>query len=491
MCHECSEKAKHFRKDGALRQVKSRKNQNCFKLFHNSKKYGPIFICVCCHQKHFETNVKVLPDDFEDALEIKFPGLYHKSIHDEDNYLETIKVDKDGLNSAYNYICHTCKRHLNKGVVPPMSYKNGLELYDIDKHGNDLKLKEVEVCLVAQNAIFQKIYLLPRSRWSAIKDKIVNVPIPLETVEQTAKSLPKTPKEARLIPVKFKRKLSYKNTHKEEFVNPDKIVQALKIFRTLGHKYYTDISIDENYNERCQNEDPEGHSVFVDQTVLSNSESDQGEDDSDKESVVDAEQQEEIKKRTEEEEIAELTAKENQEDEEYYRKNDPIRKFQFDYNNTLCLTESNPGAFVNIENTTEPETIKTTEAGNDSENNTTAPSDSDENSEVTKKSKDNADMSLSFAPGEGQIPTNILKETDWDIKTWPHLFPDGNYGLYHERERKLTNLQYFQQRILNHDLRFANNPSYVYGAVQYVEKQQLERNVNISFLRGKSSKYSD
>ena len=102
------------------------------------------------------------------------------------------------------------------------------------------------------------------------------------------------------------------------------------------------------------------------------------------------------------------------------------------------------------------------------------------------------DDEFSFAPGEGQIPIDILKEDNWDIKTWPHLHPNGLYGLHHPgRETKLTNLQYFQQRILNWDNRFSKNPSFVYAAVQFIEKQQLNRNVNISFMRGKKTKNID
>ena len=31
----------------------------------------------------------------------------------------------------------------------------------------------------------------------------------------------------------------------------------------------------------------------------------------------------------------------------------------------------------------------------------------------------------SFAPGEGKIPTKILKEKNWDINSFPHLLLSG------------------------------------------------------------------
>ena len=45
-------------------------------------------------------------------------------------------------------------------------------------------------------------------------------------------------------------------------------------------------------------------------------------------------------------------------------------------------------------------------------------------------------------------------------------------------------LQYFEQRILNKDSRFARSPDYVFAAFAAVERQRLDSNVGISFKRG-------
>ena len=117
-----------------------------------------------------------------------------------------------GRGKAENYMCNTCRKYVEKGKLPPMSYNNGLEMYDWNKYNEKefLDLNEVAVCLIALNNIFQKICLLPKSRWSAIKDKLINVPIPENIVQQTIDILPKLPTKAGLIPVKLKRKKSYK-----------------------------------------------------------------------------------------------------------------------------------------------------------------------------------------------------------------------------------------------------------------------------------------
>ena len=80
---------------------------------------------------------------------------------------------------------------------------------------------------------------------------------------------------------------------------------------------------------------------------------------------------------------------------------------------------------------------------------------------------------------------------DWDIKSFPCLHPDGNGSLQSERPVKLSDQEYFTQRILNKDTRFAKNPAYIFAAIAYLEKKQMERNRGISFIRGKSVKEKD
>ena len=92
---------------------------------------------------------------------------------------------------------------------------------------------------------------------------------------------------------------------------------------------------------------------------------------------------------------------------------------------------------------------------------------------------------LSFAPGEGKVPINFLEDEHWDIKSWPTLHPDGMFGLNHRRSTKLTTQDYFQQRILNMDQRFANTPGFVFAAMSHVEANRLKSNANLCGYRGK------
>ena len=55
---------------------------------------------------------------------------------------------------------------------------------------------------------------------------------------------------------------------------------------------------------------------------------------------------------------------------------------------------------------------------------------------------------ISVALGEGQIPSNILTEPDWDVKTFHYLFLDGNFRPHHQHEQKLSPIQYLNKECL-------------------------------------------
>ena len=100
-----------------------------------------------------------------------------------------------------------------------------------------------------KNLLFAKIYQLPKSRWTALTDKMINVPITNDDVKNTVALLPRTPKEAQLVGISLKRKLEYKNAHTSQLVNPSKIKKMLALLTASGNPYYQfDIYVE---NLRC------------------------------------------------------------------------------------------------------------------------------------------------------------------------------------------------------------------------------------------------
>ena len=190
--------------------------------FKDATLYNAIFICTCCHQRMFKSNVRIFTTELENQINTREPGLTEKCIEKP-----TILTKINGQGSCY--ICHTCVRHMKNQKMPPMSTKNNLALTESDRFIKDqnLELTELEGALIAKNIIFQKIFQLPKSRWTALKDRVVNVPINDDSIINTLDQLPRTPQAAGLIGVALKRKVEYKDSHKHQLIDPEKIFRML------------------------------------------------------------------------------------------------------------------------------------------------------------------------------------------------------------------------------------------------------------------------
>ena len=134
-----------------------------------------------------------------------------------------------------------------------IQHKNKLDVFDATDY-EELFLSELEQCMIARSILFMKMHQKPKSRMAGVKDRLVNVPIFEEDIQNTIGLLPRTPEEARIVAIKLKRKKEYKNIHKEEFVSVSKIKTALKTLKFLGHRYYQFVNNEDldKYESRCQ-----------------------------------------------------------------------------------------------------------------------------------------------------------------------------------------------------------------------------------------------
>ena len=119
------------------------------------------------------------------------------------------------------FICLTCLKYLRSKKLPPVSVLNNLKLFESDKRlaEQGLEMTPLEGNLIAKRIIFQKIVLLPKSRWTALKDKQVNIPITDDSLNSTLQQMPRTPQKAGLIGVALKRKMEYKGSHQHQYIN--------------------------------------------------------------------------------------------------------------------------------------------------------------------------------------------------------------------------------------------------------------------------------
>ena len=395
--------------DQNQRQEKHRRIENKsdrLREFREATKYNAIFICTCCQQRVFHSNVRQYTIGLEEEINKIKPGLKQTCI---ERIISTYVNGKD-----QTYICLTCVRHMKKKKIPPMSAMNGLQLFETDKMilKQGLKLTELEGALIAKSIIFQKIYQLPKSRWTALKDILINITINDEDIINTLEQMPRTPKDAGLIGVALKRKREFKNAHKHQLVDPNKLFKMLDKLKKNGNKYYQFYDDYNDYQERCKISDPAGYEALINDEI----DEVQGKVEAMSSKVQDT-MLDEITRET----LISDDDENNEEKEEIeYERNDPIKKFQFEYNNSLCMANKYPEISVN-----------------------------------------EAD-SVSVAPGEGKIPRDIMSEKDWDVKAFPHLNnPDGSNGKDQETKARLTDQNFFIHRICNVEQRFSRSPAYM------------------------------
>jgi hypothetical protein len=365
-----------------MRKLQTNENSGTSERVQNFKSSiadGPSFYCCSCKRLLFKNGVKPVTATMKQEMGRE---LFEKCI-----------VIHNSCNSPLN-ICLTCCNWLTKKKkVPPLNAFNGLELDDVPTAL--AQLSDIENVLISKNILFLKIFKLPRSRWNALIDRVVNVPIndcdilkSLSSIDQ----LPRNFSQSGLIPIKLKRKVSYKNVVMEAYVNADNLFAALQELKDVGHPSYAEVITNSKWSFSIDNSDSD-----------SDLESEDSEDNSSESegsiSSVDSD------------------------DEETTR------------SHATMLASNYPEASL-----------------------------------TESKKQNSSEKSVSIAPGEGKIPSNLMRDMAWDINAFPFLLPTGKFGLHHPRKHKISPQQYFLQRILNQDMRFSRSVPYVFAALYYIER---------------------
>jgi hypothetical protein len=353
---------------------------------------GPNYICVSCHRCVFKSGVKknLLLNELRTDLK---DDLYNTMLH--------TSPDSDTV-----HLCLNCHDLIRQKKMPSNNVSNGLALDPIPP---ELEVLSIEEATIARNLIFEKLVRLPKTRMSGLIDRVINVPLTIDDVQQTVDMLPISMEDAAIIPLQFKIMKSLKNNHWVGFIRPAKCIAALKMLKTLRNPHWLDIVINEHYKQDLINN-------------ASSSNSDVSSTDDEVEEGLEQVEQ----------------------DEEEYELKDAVKRNQTCVaTRTTCFTSINPESELVTNYTPHPRHIK--------QGNTT----------------------FTIAPGEGKVPTNFLKEVDWDLKTFPSLFPTGRFGLSHQRKKKQTDQNYVVQRLLNKDPRCSKNTEWSFAHVAYIVRKQL------------------
>ncbi|XP_073323364.1 uncharacterized protein [Pagrus major] len=240
-----------------LKREKNREKAEQFdyvtEKFWEKVKDGPDFVCCVCHRGLFKHQVlKCKRDDYTKSEEISL--IANKCISEK--YLH--KCNEDcilsckwlGTARGQLWICNTCHSKISKGVVPPECALNNLAVCPVPP---ELAcLNSLEQHLIALHIPFMKMLALPKGGQNGVHGPVTCVPA---NIVQTSNLLPRTDMEGSLLPVKLKRKLTYKGHYEYQFVDSTRVRQALQYLKQTN-VYYKDVEFNEVWiNQFCREPD--------------------------------------------------------------------------------------------------------------------------------------------------------------------------------------------------------------------------------------------
>ena len=209
---------------------------------------GADFVCTSCRRLLYRNSVVTCNRD-----------KYNKC---KEELLENVLGSNYISNDGNVWVCKTCDGALKRGLMPAQSIANNFILDDVPPELAKLKLLEVR--LISLRIPFLKMVSLPVGKHKSIHGPAVNVPSKLDTL---CNELPHLPSQSELIPLKLKRKLSYKGHYLYDYVTPERLINALRYLKANNH-YYKDISINDNWIEHALEDDEDLMSSLMESPPL-------------------------------------------------------------------------------------------------------------------------------------------------------------------------------------------------------------------------------
>ncbi|XP_042601481.1 uncharacterized protein LOC122140744 [Cyprinus carpio] len=217
-------------------------------------KDGPDFVCCVCQRLLFQHQVlscnryyystKTIGSIFEKCVSEKYLHKCDTTCVMPCQWLDTPR--------SKLWICYTCHYKINKGEIPPECASNNLRVHPIPPELSCLN--SIEQHLIALHIPFMKMLALPKGGQNGVHGPLTCVPA---NIVQTSNLLPLSSMEGSLLPVKLKRKLTYKGHYKYQFVDTMHIRKALKCLKQIN-VHYRDVDFNEVWlNEFCREQDNE------------------------------------------------------------------------------------------------------------------------------------------------------------------------------------------------------------------------------------------
>ena len=224
----------------------------CINKFHENISIGPVYVCTVCHQTWFRHSVS-----------------YAKTLRERCQPETIKKYFTSYISENAEWVCHTCKESILIGKTPKLSVANKVSF---PSKPTELNLHQMEERLIALRIPFMQIRELPRGGQHSIKGNVVNVPV---DIQPTVQALPRQLDKDITVPIKLKRKLSYKSCAFKENVRPLHVISALHWLMQNSDMYKdSEVSIDQEWIEQITKASEEIVNEFVSGATLSDKSTD-------------------------------------------------------------------------------------------------------------------------------------------------------------------------------------------------------------------------
>ena len=370
--------------------------KSCIELFHKNISIGPVYVCSCCQQTWFRQSVSSI---------ISLNG------EQKDKYLTCMK-------SAGNeeWICTTCKRNILSGKVPKLSIVNGMNWPDKPK---ELDIFPLEERLISLRIPFMQMRELPRGRQLSVKGNVINVPVEIQPVVD---ALPRPFDENVTVPVKLKKKMSFKSCAFTENVRPLRVLVALHWLMNHSKLYKNaNVHIDEDWINNVTNSCNEVVHEFLSSNTKIN--------------------------------------------EETTSIDDPI-------SNETCQTP------ISVE--TMP--ITEEQSGSDVED-SLEDNVGSLDTLLDDANVENRNTTLTFAPGEGQQPLSIYQDLNSEYLCFPSIFCGQSRKENDERIVPVHYSDIAKWELRSQDRRAANSVPNIFFKLKKLQMKQLNDKVNLAIRR--------
>ncbi|XP_070573805.1 uncharacterized protein [Ptychodera flava] len=387
--------------------------------FFHAIRSGPTYSCSCCNRFMYKS--AVTPYKAEN-----FPGTDPDLLH---------LCLKDQKSEDRQWICKTCQGSLKVNRMPAQAVANNLEVEPVPEQLSFLC--NLESQLITRIIPFMKIVALPTGGQHGLRGQVVLVP---SNIQKTAETLPRQTSESQIIALSFKRRLSDKYSVKKQYIRPYNVNEALEYLKQ-NNPFYKNVITNSHWTHNSQLENPELWKAATEpklrNTMCKPSYTSDENNNNAKSNDI---QPKQVSKPLQDHDADMLVDSEEEVDDD---------------NPDHVKTELNLKKSINSSTCLYPKcgpNVKTNQI-------------------------------LHLSPGEGQRPTHVFYEKDWEALTFPTLFPSGTNTFNEERDVRITVKKYINARLLSSDTRFAESTEYTFQCLHWAETVDVSNSITMQLKK--------